>query len=113
MRILYWIVFVIVVALSVAAGGAKLAQVPQEAAFFESIGLSTGWMIALGIVQTLGAILALIPKSRKLGLSAIAIGFLASSAMIFATGNNQFGSASLIPVALILFLIWQLRYPAR
>ncbi len=107
MKIASWTLLIALALLSLAAGGAKLAQVSQEVAFFEAVGLGAGWMLALGAVQTFSAIGAMFSNTRAIGLSAMALGFLASSAMFFATGDTRFGLASLVPAVLCVVLIWR------
>ncbi|MEP3653884.1 MAG: hypothetical protein ABJO36_03220 [Litorimonas sp.] len=100
MRILKLVGLGLLVLMSLAAGFAKVMQMPQEVAFFESAGLSLGPLIPFGIIQLIGAGLGLIPKTRKLGLASMAVSFLASALMIFVSGNTVFGMVSLIPAVL-------------
>jgi len=104
MRVISIIFLAVVVLLSLAAGGAKVAQMPQEIAFFEGVDLNQAWMIALGCVQILGAILAIIPKTKATGLIAMAAAFLASAVMVFAAGSTSFALVSLIPAVLCVAL---------
>ena len=107
MKLVGMFALVAIVLLSLAAGGAKIAQMPQEATFFTNAGLDQAWMIPLGLVQVAGAIAAVFARTRRLGLSVAAAAFLISSLMIFATGNLQFGVLSLLPVAVcIIMLLW-------
>ncbi|WP_299194773.1 DoxX family protein [uncultured Erythrobacter sp.] len=96
------IVFGLLALLSLAAGGAKLAAMPQEVEFFSALGLDTFWLHALGAVQVAGAIACILPATRKIGAFAVATGFGFSAAMIFATGNMMFGAISLVPMVLML-----------
>lgn len=106
MKILTLVAVAIVVLLSLAAGGAKLASTPQEVQFFEAAGLGTAWLVPFGILQILGGLLA-IPKSlRWIGATICAACFLASAAMVFATGQTSFGLISLLPVLLAGFVVW-------
>lgn len=100
MKILRIAILAIVSLLSVAAGLAKVMRVPQEASFFEGLGLSLGLMIALGGLQLVGGVLVIFPKSRKLGAILAAIAFLMSAIMVFMNGQIGFGLFSLLPAAL-------------
>lgn len=102
MKYLYYALLALLVILSLAAGSAKVASMPQEVEFFASAGLPEFWLLPLGIVQVVGALASLHPKSRGVGLILVALGFLSSSLVIFATGNVVFGAVSLVPVALSL-----------
>lgn len=103
-KVFKYVLLGLLVLMSLAAGIAKVMQMPQEVAFFESAGLSLGPLIPFGILQLIGGGLSLIPKTRKLGLASMAVSFLASALMIFVSGNIVFGIVSLIPVALAGFL---------
>jgi hypothetical protein len=96
-----------IVLLSLAAGGAKISQMPQEAAFFTDAGIDQAWMVSLGLIQVAGAIAAAFARTRRLGLFVTAAAFLISSLMIFVTGNLKFGVISVLPVAVcIILLMW-------
>ena len=107
MKYLHIIVLIILVLLSLAAGGAKIMEMPQEVQFFETAGLNTSLLLPLGVVQVVGALLAIYPPARKAGAAIMALGFLCSAMAIFMTGNTSFGTFSLLPVLLSLFLVWR------
>ena len=100
MKYVYWLLLGLLVLMSLAAGGAKLAAMPQEVAFFSAAGLDANLLSPLGLVQIVGALLAVLPRTRVAGASTMALGFLASSVVIFMIGNSGFGLISLIPVVL-------------
>lgn len=95
MKILALIAVGLLALLSLAAGGAKLALMPQEVQFFGQLGLSQIWLYPLGAIQVLGALACALPKTRRLGTSAIGIGFAISSIMLFLTGETVLGGISL------------------
>ena len=105
MRIFGLILLAILALLSIAAGSAKVMQSPQEVAFFDQVGVDLFWLVPLGAAQIVGAILAIVPKTKSLGLIVIGLGFICSSLMIFATGNTSFGVFSLIPAGLCLAIL--------
>lgn len=100
MKVLRIIVLVIVTLLSLAAGLAKVMQVPQEAAFFEGLGVNLGVMIGLGAAQIIGGLFVVFPKTRNIGAIITAIAFLISAIMIFMNGQIGFALFSLLPAAL-------------
>ena len=104
MKYVYLAILVLLILVSLAAGAAKVMQTPQEVEFFQQVGMGTGVLITFGIIQILGGLLAILPKFRKLGLTIMAAMFLLSAVQIFMTGNAVFGSLSLIPAALAIFL---------
>jgi len=107
MKFLGLLTLAAIVLLSLAAGGAKVGQMPQEAAFFASSGIDQAWMIPIGLVQIAGAIATIIMRTRRLGLIVTATAFMISSLMIFATGNLMFGMISVLPAAVcIVLFMW-------
>lgn len=109
MKLLGYIILTLLGLMSFAAGIAKVLATPQEVAFFESAGVSESWLLPLGILQITAAIAAAVPRTRRIGLIAIAIGFAISSIIIFMTGNTSFGLVSLVPVILALMLGWKIQ----
>ena len=99
------IILALLVLMSLAAGAAKIMQIPQEVGFFESAGLAKSAVLPFGIVQILGAALAVMPKTRKIGIMVMALIFLASALMVFITGNIGFGLVSLLPVVVATSLL--------
>ncbi|NNC73428.1 MAG: hypothetical protein HKN78_11220 [Sphingomonadaceae bacterium] len=112
MRYLWPALLAIIIVLSIAAGAAKLLQMEQEVGLFAVAGIAPFWLIPLGAVQVIGAILAVMTRTRRAGLLLIAIGFLVSALIIFATGQMGFGAVSLVPVALALLLAMSARRTA-
>lgn len=105
MKIVNIIIFLIVTSLCVAAGGAKIMNVPQEAAFFETLNIDLVYMTILGAVQIAAAIFLVFYKTRNLGAILAAAAFLVSAGMILKTGQMSFGLFSLLPVLLALYII--------
>ncbi|NNE39707.1 MAG: hypothetical protein HKN14_02185 [Marinicaulis sp.] len=105
MRVIWMMALVALVFMSLAAGGAKVFRMPQEIAFFESAGLALAWLYPLGGAQIAGGILSTIPKSRKIGLTLMGLGFLVSTIVIFMVGQFGFALISLLPVVVSVLLI--------
>lgn len=105
MKIFRIVVLVVLIAMSLSAGAAKVMQMPQEVQFFEAAGLNVHLLMALGALQIIGGVLAAFPDFRKSGAIIIGVGFLVSSFAIFMTGDIAFGAFSLLPVALAGFLV--------
>jgi uncharacterized membrane protein YphA (DoxX/SURF4 family) len=104
MKIFKMILLVILVLMSVAAGAAKVMQMPQEIGFFEDAGLSLSLMVPLGALQIVGGLMLAVPKTRKPGAIVVALCFLASALTIIKTGQIGFALVSLLPVAAAVFL---------
>ncbi len=109
MKYLYFAVLIILVIMSLAAGGAKVANMPQEIEFFREAGINASWLLPLGGIQIIGGLLAVYHRTRRMGLTLVATGFLISTIVIFLTGNVQFGAFSALPVFLCVVLIWRSR----
>lgn len=107
MKYLFFAVLIILVILSLAAGGAKVFNMPQEIQFFKDAGIHSTWLLPLGSLQIIGGLLAIYYRTRRVGSAAIALGFLLSTIVIFMTGNSAFGVFSLLPVFLCAFIFWR------
>lgn len=94
----------VVILLSFAAGLAKVMQTPQEVTFFESLGLNTSFLVALGILQITGAALMLRANLRRWGAALAAGALLTSMGMIFISGQIGFGMFSILPVLLSMWV---------
>ena len=100
MRHVLYTTLIILILMSFTAGVAKVAATDQEVQFFANAGIAKFWLLPLGIMQIAGALAAAYHKSRRRGLAIVGLGFLASSIIIFMTGNTAFGLISLFPIAL-------------
>lgn len=109
MKIALTILAVLIGLLSIAAGGAKVALIPEEAEFLATFGFSDLTTRLFGVVQILGGLLVMLPTTRMVGSLVTAAGFAASAALIFAGGDLAFGSISLVPVALALLVAYKSR----
>ncbi len=98
---------IIIALLSLAAGTAKIMQTPQEVEFLTGQGLSLNLIMAFGIIQILGGILLLVPKTKLIGAVISLIAFTASAILVFSSGNINFGVISMIPVAILIFMIYK------
>lgn len=106
MRVLHSLVVVFLAILGLAAGFAKLIAAPHEVAFFARFGLGEIAVMFAGGLQVLGAVAIAIPRLRLPGAVLTAISFGVSSLMIFASGQVLFGTVSLLPVVLSIYVAW-------
>ena len=104
MKILKIGLLIILIVMSLAAGAAKIMMVEQEMAFFRQAGLATAAVFPFGLVQVAGGLLAIATKTRHIGVTLMAITFLASAIMLFVAGSIPFAVVSLIPAVLSAFL---------
>ena len=107
MKHLMTVAFGLLVLLSLLAGVAKLFQAPQEVAFFSAAGLGLVPLMFNGIIQVVGSLLSILPKTRLPGLGLVVAGFMMSVLVIAMTGNMPFAAFSMLPVlfgAVVIFL---------
>ena len=107
MKIVNILIIAIVALLSIAAGLAKVMQTQQELEFLQGFGLSTAMIVAFGLVQILGGVLLVSPKTRLPGAILAALAFVVSTVLIFVGGNLTFGLVSMLPIALAGVIIYQ------
>jgi len=107
MKIINIILIALISLLSIAAGLAKIMQVPQEMEFLTLFEFTPSIILMFGVVQVLGGVLIAIPKLRLAGAILIIIVFLLSATLVFLTGNLSFGLISILPVAATGWIIYQ------
>ena len=107
MRIVKVALVVLLGVLSIAAGAAKVALVPEEAQFLRQFGFTDVLTIAFGVVQVIGGLLLMVPVTRFYGSLICAAGFALSAGLLLAIGNLAFGAVSLLPFLLSGILAYQ------
>ena len=107
MKLARTVLAVILGLLSIAAGVAKVALVPEEATFLQSFGFTDALIIAFGLIQVLGGVLLAVPRTRAYGASICFVGFTVSAVLLLIDGKLAFGGVSLLPVALCAFIAYQ------
>ncbi len=107
MKILNITIIAIIALLSIAAGLAKVMQVPDEMLFLTELGLDNTMIFVFGTIQIVGGILLAIPQLKMVGSLLVLIAFLVSAALVFVSGNFTFGMVSLIPVIITGFITYQ------
>ncbi len=94
-----WVNRVLLTLLSISTGAVKLAQMPEEMVLFRNLGMSDGATIAFGVVQLLGGLLLLPPKTTRIGAWVMVPTFVFATYALFANAMVPFGCASLLFVA--------------
>lgn len=99
-------ILVLLIALALAAGAAKILKMPQEIAFFsEAIGMNATAVAGLGVVQALSGLLLMFARTRLIGAILLDVTLFFSAVVVFLSGNIPFGLISLVPVILTSLLI--------
>jgi len=89
-------VFVAILALlALSSGATKIMLMQNEVDFFGAYGFTNPVLIAYGIVQVIGGILLIVPKSRMYGAAIVAITFLVSAVVLALAGNIPVAIATL------------------
>ncbi len=101
MKIVPNIVLAILVFLAISAGITKILLLQQDVEFFGKYGFSNPILIAYGVIQLIGGVLLVLPKTRIMGAVLIAITFLISAVVLVMDGNIP---VAIITVICILFL---------
>jgi len=102
-------VLVLLIALAIAAGAAKVMRMPQELEFFKNtLGLGANAVVLFGAAQLLAAVLMLFVKTRLPGALLLDITLVVSTAILFLAGDINKGLISIVPVVLNSMLIFDL-----
>lgn len=104
MKLTLTIITVLIGLLSLAAGFAKVALVPDEVEFLSRFGFSNTLIFAFGAAQIVAGVLLLAPKTRFPGAVAAGLLFAVSAALLMVDGNLAFAAVSLLPVGLAILV---------
>ena len=99
--------------LSIAAGTAKVMEIPQEMEFLQSFGFTAEQILAFGVVQIIAGVMMVLFKLRLLGSIIATLAFLASSILLFMNANMLFGAVSLVPLLLTCRVVYQAKKRSR
>ena len=99
------IILIVLIALGISAGIAKVMLIPEELEFFTSVGLSETLLILFGVIQILAGIFLMPKKFRKLGAAILAFTFCVSTVLIYLNGQIAFAFFSIVPILLTLIVI--------
>ncbi|WP_394176057.1 DoxX family protein [Thalassotalea litorea] len=107
MKILNIVLIAFITLLSIAAGFAKVMEMPQEVQFLQGFGFNSTLVIAYGLLQITGGVLLMLPRTIRLGALITIFSFGLSAILIFISGNTIFAFASLLPIAMTAYILWQ------
>ena len=97
----------VLVLLGIAAGVAKMMQMPQEMAFFQdTLGFSADLIVAFGALQFFSGLMMVFKKTRLAGSLILGLTLFLSCIVIFMSGNIAFGLVSAIPVIMADIAAW-------
>ena len=99
MSIIKIVNLILLIVLGITSGISKIMRIPQEMEFFnEEMGFSVALIVSIGVAQLLAAILLFVPRTRTAGALILVATLVFSTVVIFMSGNNNFGLASMIPI---------------
>jgi len=107
MKILFNVILAILVFLAITSGITKMTLMQQDVEFFGKYGFTNPILVTYGAFQLLGGILLVLPKSRIIGASLVAMTFLISAVVLVLEGNIPVTIVTLICVILLGVIIWQ------
>ncbi len=105
MKILLKINFILITLISIATGIFKLLQQEADIQLFEKIGFTSTATTLLGVIQLIGGLMLILPKTRKLGAWIMLPTFIIASIAVFANGMIAFGIVSLLFIAMIILIL--------
>ncbi len=96
MKLALTINWVLTTLLSLATGVFKVMQQETDIQLFEKIGFNATMTTILGVIQVIGGLLLIFPKTRKIGAYVMIPTFLIASIAVFANSLWAFGIVSLV-----------------
>ena len=94
------IISVLLGAMFLFAGGTKLAGLPMHVEHFAHWGYPSWFMYVTGFIETLSAVLVVIPKTRFLGAVLVMCTMIGASVTLLRAGDT-----SQLPVPLVMFAL--------
>ena len=105
MKILKYILFGVLVLLSLSTALTKIVRMPEEMALFANAGFPGLLTILFGIVQLGGAIMLFLEKARKLGAIIMTSTYIIATIVVFVNGMWLFGFISISFIILSAYFI--------
>lgn len=99
-RALWWMGFLVLVALSVSTGAVKLARMPAEMELFRGAGVPDGATLAFGVVQLVLGLALLPARTRRLAAGGMAVTFALATLVVVLNAMWAFALGSLTFIAL-------------
>ena len=110
MKAAYYVLLAILALLALSSGITKILLMDQDVAFFGPYGFTEVLLRLYGLVQIVGGILLLVPKTRTIGAIVVAVTFLVSLVVLVLAG--KFGIAIVTVVAILALVFVARQSPA-
>ncbi|MBT8081130.1 MAG: DoxX family protein [Gammaproteobacteria bacterium] len=111
MKIAFSILLLLLTALAVLSGIAKIALIPNDVEFFGRYGFSDFMLITFGAVQLTGGILLPWKRTRLVGSTVVALTFLVSLTILIVDGNIPVSIVTAV-ATLLLFVVMKVSWPS-
>jgi putative oxidoreductase len=110
--VVVWILSILTALLLVAAGLPKILGQGGWVARFERWGYPAGFVLVIGVVEVVGALMLLIPRVAALGAAILAVVMLGATATHLLHGETPRIAVTLVLCAAFVAIAW-LRRPTR
>ena len=99
--------WILLALLGVAAGVAKMMQVPPEMEFFQGqMGYTTDVIVGFGFLQFVGGLMLVFQKTRLAGAVLLGLTLFVSCVVVFMGGKTVLGVISVVPVLMADVTAW-------
>ncbi len=106
MKLFLKINWILTTLLSIATGVFKILQQEEDIRLFDRIGFNETATTLLGVIQLIGGILLIFPKTRKIGAWVMIPTFIVASIAVFANKMYPFGIVSLLFIVMTILVIY-------
>jgi uncharacterized membrane protein YphA (DoxX/SURF4 family) len=110
--VVVWILSILTAVLLVAAGLAKILGQGGWAARFDRWGYPAGFVVVIGVVEVVGALMLLIPRVAAPGATILAVVMLGAAGTHLVHGETPRIAVTLVLCAVFVAIAW-LRRPTR
>lgn len=107
MQILRISLITILILMSLVAGVAKVLHLPQELEFLGHLGMGERAVMVVGVIQVLGGLLLIHPRTRRIGALLAVVALAVSALALFVSGNTSVGLITLFPIAIGISLVME------
>ena len=109
MKYLFYSILAVLVFLAVSSGITKIMLMQQDVDFFGQYGFTNPILIGFGIIQLVGGVMLVPPRTRVNGASMVAVTFLISAMVLFMAGAVPIALVTLFCTGLLGYVIQQSR----
>lgn len=103
MKIVNTILLVLLILLSISTGLVKIFEMEDEMKLFRGAGINDTLTLLFGVIQTIGGILLIPTKTRRLGAIIMAITFALATIVVFVNEMIAFGFFSILFIVLAVY----------